>query len=208
MVGGQPPDSDGPSGPSFRNLAALGGCAWPATESRPPRRLHARQGARHRPRSPHWSAARTSPATGPGTRNLECGLLIRGGPVPALLADHLLTAEGIVDESNAATARALPGAQSPFSSGGQRRDGVGACGCSSRLRLGGTRLAGGAEDRDRGCHRGVHAAAAPPGVPRLLCLGEPATYPVDGNRRRHLVMDRYAGPKRPAVTSPLVVNRV
>lgn len=28
-------------------------------------------------------------------RNLECGLLIQGGPVPALLVDHLLNAEGI-----------------------------------------------------------------------------------------------------------------
>jgi cardiolipin synthase A/B len=29
-------------------------------------------------------------------RNMECGLLIRGGPVPGLLADHVLTADGLV----------------------------------------------------------------------------------------------------------------
>jgi phosphatidylserine/phosphatidylglycerophosphate/cardiolipin synthase-like enzyme len=28
-------------------------------------------------------------------RNLEAGMLIRGGPVPALLAEHLFTARGI-----------------------------------------------------------------------------------------------------------------
>lgn len=32
-------------------------------------------------------------------RNLECGLLIRGGRVPPLLAEHLLTADGIQDAS-------------------------------------------------------------------------------------------------------------
>lgn len=30
-------------------------------------------------------------------RNLECGLLVRGGPVPALLAEHFLTARGLED---------------------------------------------------------------------------------------------------------------
>jgi cardiolipin synthase len=30
-------------------------------------------------------------------RNLEAGVLIRGGPVPSLLAEHLLTARGIED---------------------------------------------------------------------------------------------------------------
>ncbi len=30
-------------------------------------------------------------------RNLECGLLVRGGPVPALLADHLLGARGLME---------------------------------------------------------------------------------------------------------------
>lgn len=30
-------------------------------------------------------------------RNLECGLLIRGGPVPAQLRDHLLAADGLQD---------------------------------------------------------------------------------------------------------------
>ena len=29
-------------------------------------------------------------------RNMECGLLIRGGPVPGLLADHVMTADGLV----------------------------------------------------------------------------------------------------------------
>ncbi len=33
-------------------------------------------------------------------RNLECGLLVRGGPVPRLLVEHLLTARGL--ESNTA----------------------------------------------------------------------------------------------------------
>ncbi len=28
-------------------------------------------------------------------RNLECGLLLRGGPVPSLLVDHLLSANGL-----------------------------------------------------------------------------------------------------------------
>ena len=30
-------------------------------------------------------------------RNLECGLLVRGGPVPTLLADHLLAARGLAE---------------------------------------------------------------------------------------------------------------
>jgi cardiolipin synthase len=29
-------------------------------------------------------------------RNLECGVLIRGGPVPGLLADHVMTADELV----------------------------------------------------------------------------------------------------------------
>jgi cardiolipin synthase len=28
-------------------------------------------------------------------RNLECGLLVRGGPVPRLLAEHVLSAQGL-----------------------------------------------------------------------------------------------------------------
>jgi cardiolipin synthase len=32
-------------------------------------------------------------------RNLECGLLIRGGPVPAALADHLLHMRDLRGES-------------------------------------------------------------------------------------------------------------
>ena len=33
-------------------------------------------------------------------RNLECGLLIRGGPVPGLLAEHVLTADGLAPLPN------------------------------------------------------------------------------------------------------------
>ncbi len=32
-------------------------------------------------------------------RNLECGLLVRGGPVPGLLVEHLLTANGLVRDA-------------------------------------------------------------------------------------------------------------
>jgi cardiolipin synthase len=33
-------------------------------------------------------------------RNLECGVLIRGGPVPGLLAEHVLTADGLAPLPN------------------------------------------------------------------------------------------------------------
>ncbi len=36
--------------------------------------------------------------TGPALeRNLECGLLVSGGPVPTLLADHLFAAHGLTE---------------------------------------------------------------------------------------------------------------
>jgi cardiolipin synthase A/B len=71
--------------------------AWPATARPPGASMHAKVLVVDRQTALVGSANLTGHAL---ERNLECGLLLRGGPVPGLLADHLLTAQGLIDVDN------------------------------------------------------------------------------------------------------------
>lgn len=62
--------------------------AWPAGARPPDASMHAKLLVIDRRTALVGSANLTSHAL---ERNLECGLLVRGGPVPGLLAEHLLT---------------------------------------------------------------------------------------------------------------------
>jgi cardiolipin synthase A/B len=81
----------GGSDDPFRGIAARR-LAWPASARPPGASMHAKVLVVDRETALVGSANLTGHAL---ERNLECGLLIRGGPVPALLADHLLTAQGV-----------------------------------------------------------------------------------------------------------------
>jgi cardiolipin synthase len=67
---------------------------WPASTRPPGASMHAKVLVVDRETALVGSANLTGHAL---ERNLECGLLVRGGPVPALLAGHLLGAQGLRD---------------------------------------------------------------------------------------------------------------
>lgn len=84
------PQFHGHSNP-FPNLPARRLC-WPATERPPGASMHAKVLVVDR----RIALVGSANLTGYGLeRNLEGGVLIRGGRVPTLLAEHLLTAAGI-----------------------------------------------------------------------------------------------------------------
>jgi cardiolipin synthase len=66
--------------------------AWPAAARPPGASMHAKVLVVDRRTALVGSANLTGHAL---ERNLECGLLVRGGPVPGLLADHLLSAVNV-----------------------------------------------------------------------------------------------------------------
>jgi phosphatidylserine/phosphatidylglycerophosphate/cardiolipin synthase-like enzyme len=66
--------------------------AWPVAARPPDASMHAKVLVVDRRTALVGSANLTGYAL---ERNLECGLLVRGGQVPALLADHLLSADGL-----------------------------------------------------------------------------------------------------------------
>jgi phosphatidylserine/phosphatidylglycerophosphate/cardiolipin synthase-like enzyme len=68
--------------------------AWPANARAAGASMHAKVLVVDRKTALVGSANLTGHAL---ERNLECGLLVRGGPVPALLAGHLLGAQGLRD---------------------------------------------------------------------------------------------------------------
>lgn len=76
----------------FPELKAMQLC-WPLAERPPRASLHAKVLVIDRRVAVVGSANLTEWAL---ERNLECGLLVRGGPVPGLLAEHLTTAQGLV----------------------------------------------------------------------------------------------------------------
>lgn len=75
----------------FPDLRARQLC-WPLAERPPGASLHAKVLVVDRVVALVGSANLTAHAL---ERNLECGLLVRGGPVPGQLADHLTSAEGL-----------------------------------------------------------------------------------------------------------------
>lgn len=70
---------------------------WPASARSPGAAMHAKVLVVDRRTALVGSANLTGYAL---ERNLECGLLIRGGPVPELLVDHLQSAEGLQEASS------------------------------------------------------------------------------------------------------------
>jgi cardiolipin synthase len=66
--------------------------AWPAAARPPDASMHAKVLVVDRRTALVGSANLTGHALG---RNLECGLLVRGGTVPQLLVEHLLSADGL-----------------------------------------------------------------------------------------------------------------
>jgi cardiolipin synthase len=80
-------------GDPFPGLAARR-LAWPAAARPAGASMHAKVLVVDRRTALVGSANLTSHAL---ERNLECGLLIRGGKVPELLAEHLLSADGLQD---------------------------------------------------------------------------------------------------------------
>lgn len=70
---------------------------WPAPARSPDASMHAKVLVVDRRTALVGSANLTGYAL---ERNLECGLLIRGGPVPGLLTDHLQSAEGLQEASS------------------------------------------------------------------------------------------------------------
>lgn len=84
------PRFDGPDDP-FSGLPATRLC-WPATARTPGAAMHAKVMVVDSTVALVGSANLMGPAL---ERNLECGLLIRGGPVPLALRDHLLTLKGL-----------------------------------------------------------------------------------------------------------------
>lgn len=91
----RPEDEDNPSwdGPSsaFSNLQVTR-LSWPASARPPSASMHAKVLVVDRQVALVGSANLTAAAFG---RNLECGLLVRGGSVPARIAEHVLSAEGL-----------------------------------------------------------------------------------------------------------------
>jgi phosphatidylserine/phosphatidylglycerophosphate/cardiolipin synthase-like enzyme len=79
------------SGDPFPGLPARR-LAWPAAARPPDASMHAKVLVVDRQTALVGSANLTGHAL---DRNLECGLLIRGGRVPTLLVDHLLSADGL-----------------------------------------------------------------------------------------------------------------
>jgi cardiolipin synthase A/B len=75
----------------FPQVAARRLC-WPATARLPGASMHAKLLIVDR----RTALVGSANLTGYGLeRNLECGLLVRGGPVPRLLAEHVLSAHGL-----------------------------------------------------------------------------------------------------------------
>jgi phosphatidylserine/phosphatidylglycerophosphate/cardiolipin synthase-like enzyme len=86
------PRFDGHAEP-FPGLAARRMC-WPADERPAGASMHAKVLVVDR----HTALVGSANLTGYGLeRNLEAGVLIRGGRVPTLLVEHLLTARGVQD---------------------------------------------------------------------------------------------------------------
>jgi phosphatidylserine/phosphatidylglycerophosphate/cardiolipin synthase-like enzyme len=85
----------------FPGLAAERLC-WPASQRPQGSSMHAKILVVDRRTALVGSANLTGFAL---ERNLECGLLVRGGPVPEQLAEHLLTARGVGPVTTTASAR-------------------------------------------------------------------------------------------------------
>lgn len=89
----RPEDNVGWSGPEdpFSDLS-ITQLHWPAGARPPGASMHAKLLVVDRRVALVGSANLTAAAFG---RNLECGLLVRGGSVPAHIAEHILTADGL-----------------------------------------------------------------------------------------------------------------
>lgn len=84
------PSWDGPSN-VFSDLQVTR-LSWPASARSPGASMHAKILVVDRQVALVGSANLTAAAFG---RNFECGLLVRGGTVPARIAEHVLSAEGL-----------------------------------------------------------------------------------------------------------------
>lgn len=89
----RPEDNPNFTATANRSRAWLrGGLVWPAGGRPPGASMHAKLLVVDRRTALVGSANLTGHAL---ERNLECSLLVRGGPVPGLLAEHLLSARDL-----------------------------------------------------------------------------------------------------------------